>query len=192
MDSILSEVVKRLDYNSELALTSTISEAIRRVRVFSYGSNMNEEDFKKEMKKHGYELGLEGVEKRTLSGYIRVLNNKSTSHGIAFSIHRHKTGHVEGICHDIPIEALGAFLSKEGLFSWRPSYRLIKVEVKQESKPVLSLEGLRQTTIKDLDYGQKKKALKYVRATIDGAKRRGVKVSYLKRLEKQLCIDKSK
>src|SRR3972149_4724378 len=104
------------------------------------------------------------TEKRTLFGYRRYLDNKSKSHGIAFSIHCYKSGHAEGICHDIPMEALGAFLSKEGLFSWRPSYRLIKVEVKQEPKPVLSLEGLKQTTVKDLDSDQKKMALKYVLA----------------------------
>lgn len=191
MNNLLSEVVKRLDRKSELALTATISETVGKIRVFSYGSNMNEEDFKKEMERHGYELGLKRTEKRILHGYRRVLDNKSRSHGIAFSIHRYKSGHVEGICHDIPIEALGAFLSKEGLFSWRPNYRLIKVKVEQESKSVLSLEGLKRTTIRKLN-DNKKKALKYVRTTIKGAKRWGVNVSYMKRLEKQLSSGKSR
>jgi hypothetical protein len=191
MNNRLSEVVKRLDRDSELVLTGTISETVGKIRVFSYGSNMNEEDFKKEMKQRCYELCLEGTEKRTLFGYRRTLNNKSGSHGIAFSIHHYRSGYVEGICHDIPIEALGAFLSKEGLFSWRPNYRLIKVKVEQEPKPVLSLEGLKRTSIRKLDDNQRKKALKYVRTTIIGAERWEVSVSYLKRLEKQLSSGKS-
>jgi cation transport regulator ChaC len=192
MDSILSEVVKRLDRDSELVLTDTISEAVGKIRVFSYGSNMNEEEFKKEMKRHGYELGLKRAKKRTLSGYRRSLDNESGSHGIAFSIHRYESGHVEGICHDIPIEALGAFLSKEGLFSWRPNYKLIKVKVEQEPKGILSLVGLKRTTIRELTDNDKEKALKYVQATILGAKRWKVNDSYMKRLKKQLSSDKSR
>ena len=192
MNDILSEVVKRLDRDSELVLTGTISEIVGKIRIFSYGSDMNEENFKKEMEKHGYELGLKGTEKRTLSGYRRALDNKSGSHGIAFSIHRYKSGHVDGICHDILIEALGAFLSKEGLFSWRPNYRLIKVKVEQEPKPVLSLEGLKRTSIRKLSDNQRKKALKYVGTTIIGAKRWGVNVFHMKRLEKQLSSGRLK
>jgi hypothetical protein len=186
MESSLTNIIERLDQNPRIALSGFTSEKIQKVRFFSYGSNLNEDDFREEMKNKGYECGLINVDKRTLQGYRRFLNNESTSHGLAFSIHYYKSGSTQGICHDIPIEALDAFLEKEGLYSHQPKYKLITLRLSQESKPVLSLEGIRRTSTSRIDDGQKKKVVKYIDTTIKGATSWKIDTRYLERLKRKM------
>lgn len=83
------------------------------MRFFSYGSNMNEEKFREDTKKHGFEFGLENVKRATLQGYKRILGNKSSNHGLAFTICPSEKEQTEGICHDIPLQGSKSFLAKE-------------------------------------------------------------------------------
>jgi hypothetical protein len=183
MSKILFDTVKRLDVVSGTVLADFISERMDAIRFFSYGSNMNEKDFESEMKKQGYKLSLEKAEKRVLLGYRRALDNKSTTHGLACSIHRHKLHRVEGICHDVPIKAIGAFASKEGLFNWRPKYKLIKVKVEREQEPVLSLEGLSKWSWEKVGDLKKQKVLEYVKTSLEGARIWKADIEYFERLK---------
>lgn len=85
------------------------------LRFFSYGSNVNEVKFLEDTRRMGYGFGLGNAQKRVLEDYWRILGNSSKNHGLAFTIRAHEGGHVEGICHDIPIKGLRSFLKKEGV-----------------------------------------------------------------------------
>ena len=173
MNTPLEQILKKLNACSKSALLEYAMEYVQdkvNFRFFSYGSNMNEEKFRKDMKKAGKEIGLINVSKRKLSGFKRTLSNKSKRHGIAFSIYRSIGAEVEGICHDIPIEALEAFLKKEGLLQRIPSYKLIMVSVADEDEPILTLLGLKPVLLEQLSRGDRKKAMSYLNECIKGAK----------------------
>lgn len=118
------------------------------------------------------------AEKRVLEGFNRQLSNKSIKHGRAFSICCSVSSRVEGICHNIHVSVLPAFLKKEGLQSpsGKPSYKLIKVRVLGEEQKVFTLLGLKPKPPEEV--GKKaRNALGYVKQSIEGAKKFGVEHS---------------
>jgi len=170
MENRLREIFGKMAMDSRSVLLDYIADKIESFRFFSYGSNMNEEKFREDMKEAGKEIGLINDKKRKLSGFKRTLSNKSRYHGIAFSICGSASAEVEGICHDIPTDALKAFLKKEGLLQKIPSYKLIMVSVADEDEPILTLLGLKPTLLEQLSPGDRKKALSYLNESIKGAK----------------------
>jgi hypothetical protein len=197
MNRIVESILLRMAQCSSIFLQDYISKfypnEVSSLRFFSYGSNMNEEKFRKDTKKHGFEFGLENVQKTTLQGYKRILGNKSKNHGLAFTICPFRKEQTEGICHDIPIQGLESFLKKEGLLSDEPSYELIMVSVHNEDKPVLTLKGLKPFSIDKLNRKDKLNAYCYVCETIEGAKKWQVDYSDMStiknRLKKELSTD---
>lgn len=113
---------------------------------------MNEEKFREDTKGKCHEFGLIEPEKRILQNYERKLGNKSITQGLAFTIEHANGKSVEGICHNVPVGGLGAFLRKEGVISDKndPSYKLIMVSIEGESRPVLTLEGLKHSSLNEL------------------------------------------
>ena len=169
--------------DSKSALIEYLADRVERVRFFSYGSNMNKEKFKEDMenaarklklklsKKDKRKLELEKPEKRVLINFKRELSNESKQHGRAFSICCSLGCEVQGICHDVSVSVLPAFLKKEGLLSskGKPSYKLIKVYVSGEVQEVLTLLGLKPKPIEYLKQEKIQAALKYVNDSIKGA-----------------------
>lgn len=170
MENRLREIFGKMAMDSRSVLLDYIADKIESFRFFSYGSNMNEEKFREDMKEAGKEIGLINPKKRNLLGFKRTLSNKSRHHGIAFSICGSASAQVEGICHDIPTDALKAFLKKEGLLQKIPSYKFIMVSVADEDEPILTLLGLKPTLLEQLSLGDRKKALSYLNESIKGAK----------------------
>jgi len=154
---------------------------------------MNEEKFRDDTQKHGFEFGLENSKKTTLQGYKRILGNKSRKHGLAFTICLSEKEQTEGICHDIPMQGLKSFLEKEGLLSNEPSYELVTVSIHGEDQPVLTLKGLKPLSIDKLNRKDKLKVYWYICKTIEGAKKWKVDYSDMSaiknRLEKELSND---
>jgi hypothetical protein len=124
--------IEKLADDSRAVLIEYLAEHTQYVRFFSYGSNMNEKKFYTDMKENAGKLGLklskedeskleldEFAEKRVLENFSRHLSNTSINHGRAFSICCSVGSKVEGICHNIHVSVLPAFLKKEGLFSKR-------------------------------------------------------------------------
>lgn len=175
-----------LEYTSKSS-----SDKVTNLRFFSYGSNMNEGKFRRDTKKSGYEFGLENVRTAVLRDYERVLGNRSKYYGCAFTICPSEGEQVEGICHDVPIEGLEAFLTKEGVLLDEPSYELMIVTISTENNPVLTLKGLKPASLKELDCRGKLRAFHYVNVTIEGAERWEVDCSDFVKirdwLEKELC-----
>jgi len=168
--------VALLDYI--LTVGITIDDGF--IVFFSYGSNMNEEDFEKEMREAKRTLNstldesrlkLIKPRKRVLEGFKRTLGNRSIYHGAAFSICPDANSRVEGICHDIYISSLPVFLKKEAMLSKNPNYRIIKTEVKDENQSVLTLLGVKPKRLMDIEEKDRPKALDYVKKSIDGAER---------------------
>lgn len=195
MNEKLEPVLKRMDQQSSMVIWEYFSKFIpngaTNIRFFSYGSNMNEGKFREDTREKGHEFGLIKAEKRVLQGYKRDLGNSSVRHGLAFTILLSKRDQIDGICHDVPIEGLEAFLSKEGVLSKKPSYELLKVSIEGENYLVLTLKGLRPSKIKELDWEKKLKTFCYVRATLEGTKRWNINdediLEIKERLEKELC-----
>jgi hypothetical protein len=78
---------------------------------------------------------------------------------------------VEGICHDVPTESLEDFLRKEGVLERNnPSYRLIKVSIPNEKEPVLTLCGLKPTSVERLSLDKARETLDYLEKSITGAR----------------------
>lgn len=195
MNEKLEKIVKKMSRHSsnilrEYFLKFVPNEATS-LRFFSYGSNMNEKKFRKDTKKAGYEFGLRNVERRVLQGYKRFLGNDSVKHGLAFTIAPSEIEQLEGICHDVPIKGLKAFLKKEGVLLDEPSYALVIVSVSDEANPVLTLRGLKRSSIANLDFRRKLQAFCYVSLSIEGAERWKVEHSDMtevkSQLEKELC-----
>lgn len=171
LQSVLSKMEKRSG--------KVLSDHIRNygsVRFFSYGSNLNDEDFTERMieaaKDHELRLKrkeacLQNAKKCTLNDYKRSLKNKSGTHGAAYTIHQNGKHKIEGICHDITSVALEPFLWKEGVLSTRliaeRKYKLVEEKVVEEKEPVLILIGLKSVHAKNLDSENLQKALKYVK-----------------------------
>jgi len=136
MSDNLKSVFSKIAQCSGIALKEYIDKfcpgGISTLRFFSYGSNMNEEKFKEDTRQAGFEFGLVNVKKATLQGYKRILGNRSKRHGLAFTICLSENDMTEGICHDIPIAGLEAFLKKEGVLLDEPSYELLIVRVLEE------------------------------------------------------------
>ena len=191
----MEPILKKMAQCSAIVLHEYISKfmlnEIAELRFFSYGSNMNEGKFREDTRRNGYEFRLEKVKNGILKGYKRILGNDSINHGLAFTICPSKKEQVEGICHDVPIKGLNSFLKKEGLLSDKPSYELIMVSILNEDHPVLTLKGLKPSSIEKLDCKRKLKAFCYVSMTIEGAKRWNINCSDMvemkDRLERELC-----
>ena len=156
MSSKLFESFGTLAKDSKSILIEYLTDRVGHVRFFSYGSNMNKKKFKDDMEEATKKLKLklsekgktkleldEFSEKRVLVNFKRELSNESARHSRAFSIHFSLGSKVEGICHDVHVSVLPAFLKKEGLLSSKPSYKLIKVCVSGEDQEVLTLIGLK-------------------------------------------------
>lgn len=173
MSGLLDQILKKLDEASKGALLKYATEHQDEVnfKFFSYGSNMNEEKFKDDMREKNAELFLTNPKRAVLQGYKRSLGNKSKRHGLAFTICASEDGNVEGICHDIPLDCLSAFLKKEGVLSKAPSYEIISVSVSSQNLPVLTLKGLKSSYIENCSCEDKLRALFYVCKSIEGAKR---------------------
>lgn len=188
MQKKLKPILKKTAQHSSMVLLEYISESMPNgaisLRFFSYGSNMNEEKVREDTRKKGYEFGLENAERRILEGYKRVLGNISANHGLAFTICPSEERKVEGICHDVPIEGIKAFLRKEGVLSIDPSYELIMVSVPGEDHPVLTLRGLKPSSFENLVGKLKLKAFCYMCLTIEGAKRWNVDYSDILEVKK--------
>jgi len=181
MNDNLVESLKKLKDDSKSTLIEYLAEHTEYVRFFSYGSNMNREKFHNDMKKRADELGLKlsekeknnleldnFAEKRVLLHFKRELSNKSERHGRAYSIAFSLNSKVEGICHNVHVSVLPAFLKKEGLRSPDPSYEIIKVCVSGENQEVLTLIGLKPEPLEKV--GNKiQNALEYVKKSIYGA-----------------------
>lgn len=175
MNKKLELVFKKMTQRSNTVLRDYFVELMpngtTNLRFFSYGSNMNEGKFREDTRKAGFEFDLKKAEKRVLQGYKRILGNKSVNHGLAFTILPSEGERVEGVCHNVPIEGLKAFLKKEAVLSDSPSYELITVSVSEEDHPVLTLKGLKLSSPEKLDCEDKLKAFRYVSISIEGAKR---------------------
>lgn len=156
-------------------------------RFFSYGSNMNEGKFIEDTRKNGQEFGLLNVKKVVLEDYKRILGNRSKNHGLAFTICNYYKGQVEGICHDIPELGLKAFLKKEGVLLQEPKYELLLVRITDEKYPVLTLKGLKPSSLGDLTCKEKLNVYCYLKASVNGAKRWKVNCSDM--LELQTVIE---
>ena len=174
--------LEMLAKDSESTLIEYLADRVERVRFFSYGSNMNKKKFKDDMKEAADNLELklsekdknkleldEFSEKRVLLHFKRELSNESEQHGRAFSICCSLGSEVEGICHDVHVSVLPAFLKKEGLLSSKSSYKVIKVCVSSEVQEVLTLLGLKPKPIEYLKQEKIQAALKYVNDSIKGA-----------------------
>jgi len=201
MSAKLIESLEKLTNESRMALFAHLAECVEHVRFFSYGSNMNKRKFKRDMEKAACELNLDlseedrknleldkSSEKRILEDFKRELSNDSKRHGLAFSICCSSGSKVEGICHNIHVSVLPAFLRKEGLLpsDGIPSYRIIRVRISDESQGVLTLIGLKPKTIRDLKQEKICKALTYVDESIEGAKCFDVEYSDMKRFKSLL------
>jgi len=184
MSNKLVENVEKLAEDSKSTLIEYLADRIENVRFFSYGSNMNKEKFKKDMEEAKKKLGLKlseknktkleldkFSEKRVLLHFKRELSNESVRHGLAFSIRLSLGSKVEGICHDVHVSVLPAFLKKEGLLPAKgnPSYKLVKVCVSDEGQEVLTLLGLEPKLIENLKQEKTQAALKYVNDSMKGA-----------------------
>jgi len=179
----LARSLFKLPVDSQLVLLSYLENKIEHFRFFSYGSNMNKEKFANDMQISATNLGLSissknkskleldpQAVKRTLLDFRRELSNESQK-GRAFSIYPSENEKVEGICHDVDIFVLPAFLKKEGLLNRnQPSYKLITVHVLEEEQEVLTLIGLKPRPIKYLKGCQISRTLDYVSQSIKGAK----------------------
>jgi len=176
--------LKKMAPDSRSVLEDCIWEKAKSLRFFSYGSNMNEKKFKRDMKG---KAGLINKTTATLSGFKRTLSNKSELHGAAFSIRCSPSDEVEGICHDIPIELLEDFLKKEGVLKGdASSYRLVKVSILNENEPILTLCGLKPVSLDKLSLKKTKRALNYVKESIQGAECCDAKHSDMKEMKKKL------
>lgn len=175
---------EKLTPDARSILEENMSEKAKSVRIFSYGSNMNENKFRGDMKS---KIGLINKTKATLNDFKRTLNNDSERHGVAFSICSSPGSKVEGICHDIPIELLEDFLRKEGVLKMdNPSYRLIKVSIPNQCEPILTLLGLKPISLNALRLRKAKLALKYVKESIEGAEFCNVEHSDMVEMKKKL------
>ena len=148
------------------------------LRFFSYGSNLNEPDFKKKMLAIADDLevslkpseaGLVHKNICTLNGFKRFLKNKSSNHGAAYTINPRKNHSVSGVCHDITADALHPFMAKEALTIQSPNYKVIEINVEGETNPVLTLVGNNSINLKELPKDDKLKALEYLKICIQGA-----------------------
>lgn len=195
MSCDLKSVLEKISECSRIALHYYIakfsSAEVDDFRFFSYGSNMNEGKFREDTRESGYEFGLREAEKRTLSGYKRILGNKSKNHGLAFTICPSEKDQVQGICHNVPLNGLASFLKKEGVLLEEPTYELIVVPISGENHPVLTLKGLKPSKLEKLDCEERLKAYCYVKSSIIGAERWNVDCEHMmkvkNRLEKELC-----
>lgn len=177
-------LLKKMEPDSRAILEEYIWEKAKSVRFFSYGSNMNEKKFKRDMKG---KIGLVNKTTATLAGFKRTLSNKSEKHGAAFSICCSSGDAVEGICHDIPIELLEDFLKKEGVLKGdASSYRLIKVSIPYQNEPILTLCGLKPVSLDELSVKEAKRTLNYVKESIQGAKCCDAEHSDMIEMEKKL------
>lgn len=162
------EFLKKMAPDSRSALEECIREKAQSIRFFSYGSNMNEKKFKRDMKG---KIGLANKTPATLAGFKRTLSNKSEKHGVAFSIQCSPCDKVEGICHDVPIELLEDFLKKEGVLKRdAPRYKIVKISIPNQDEPILMLCGLKPVSLDELSLGKAKRALNYVKESIKGAR----------------------
>ena len=154
------------------------------IRFFSYGSNLNEADFIKRMKLMASEVdrvlnddeaGLLNKKKCILAEGKRSLKNDSFTHGAAYTVHRNKNRIVEGVCHDITINALLPFLKKEALLPTKvKKYQIKERKVIGEEQPILILLGKKSTALNKLSDEYMQKALKYLETCISGAKQNDI------------------
>lgn len=201
MNNKLSESLEILAKDSKLTLIEYLANRAEYVRFFSYGGNMNKEKFKADMEKAANDLKLKlsknertrleldkFSKKRILVNFKRGLSNESEQHGLAFSICSSLNSKVGGICHNVHVSALPAFLKKEGLLSSKgtPSYKLIKIHVLGEDQEVLTLLGLKPKSLKDLAQQKILNALEYVNKSITGAEEFHVGCSDMVRVKKML------
>src|SRR3990170_8810180 len=115
-----SRFLRKLSPDAKFALIDYLGNRVRNVRFFSYGSNMNKNKFKEDMKQAAKKLKLPlkdesklcldpSTIKRELLHFRRELSNESLR-GRAFSIYPSMNDKVEGICHNIDFSVLPAFL----------------------------------------------------------------------------------
>jgi len=199
MSSKLVENIENMAPDSKATLIEHLADRVEYVRFFSYGSNMNKKKFKDDMKEKARKIKLKLSKKdktkleldklatrRVLLNFNRELSNESQQHGRAFSICLSLGSRVEGICHDIHVSVLPAFLKKEGLLLSEPSYKIIKVCVSGEDQEVLTLLGLKPKPIEKLDLTEIQNALKYIEQSVEGAKDFGVEHSDMIKVKKSL------
>lgn len=194
MKEKICATLERLSADSRAVLFDYIKEHVS-FRFFSYGSNMNESKFLNDTKRCNHKFGLKNISVGILKDYERVLGNSSRLHGLAFTIVPAEGKEVQGICHDVPIEGLEAFLRKEGVLCGRtrkPAYEIISVTVSGENQPVLTLIGLKPSNMDNLETCEQKLRLyHYLSATIEGAENWDVDSSEISKmrddLEKDVC-----
>jgi len=207
MSDKLFESLETLAKDSKLTLMEYLANRAEYVRFFSYGSNMNKEKFKADMEKAEKDLKLKLSKnekakleldklskKRVLVNFKRGLSNESEQYGLAFSICFSLNSRVGGICHNVHVSVLPAFLKKEGLHSSKgtPSYKLITVRVSGENQKVLTLLGLKPKSPIDLARQKILDALEYVNKSIAGAEEFHVGCSDMVRVKKILDEMKNK
>ena len=186
------DALRNMSECSRVALNQYLSfskskEGIK-FRFFSYGSNMNEGKFIEDV---NHKFGLLKAKKSILSGYKRILGNKSKNHGLAFTICQCEGAKVEGICHDVPKSGLISFLRKEGVLLEEPKYELLVVKISDEETPVLTLKGLKPLALASLTRKQKLNAYCYLKASVIGAKKWKVNhrdmLELLAQIENEMC-----
>lgn len=184
-----TEILKQMGEKSRKVLVHYIDK-FGKIRFFSYGSNMNEKDFRTKMLNRAKELqkplsyeeaSLVNHNKCTLEFYKRSLKNDSLQNGAAYTIHSNRRRKLEGICHDISINALHPFLKKEGMLSENEpdsrKYEIFEKQVSEEKCPVLVIIGNKTVHLKRLHDDRLRQAHKYVKdICIPGAKE--MKVDY--------------
>jgi len=144
---------------------------------FSYGSNLSEIDFRNRMKDRGYELGHLNPIRAKLDGWRRELANAS-KHGLAYTIVRGTSSTVEGLLHEVPVEALPAFLRKEGVLD--PGYRvrsdatrsydIIKIVTSEPNQEALTLFGRCPKPLDQVTHNMLQQLKTYVEVSLEGAK----------------------
>ncbi len=83
---------------------------------FSYGSNLCRADFERKMIMRRSSLSLLRARRASLTGWMRRLDNESSTRGLAYSIGPGpSTSTLEGIVHDVPVDSLLDFLQSEGI-----------------------------------------------------------------------------
>jgi len=157
-------------------------------RWFSYGSNLNPWYFEEKMRERGSPLRLEAVKKGIVMGFGRVLDNRSSTHGLAYAIHP-GSGSVHGITHEVPSDQLPFFLRMEGVLdddfhvSNRRRYEVIEVDVHADpgspnsTGTAFSLRG--DSTCEGSERENRARehyveADKYVRAALSGAQTQAI------------------
>jgi gamma-glutamylcyclotransferase (GGCT)/AIG2-like uncharacterized protein YtfP len=158
------------------------------VHYFAYGSNMNQEDFKRRCaSKSHINLTAKKPIPCTLNNYLLTFNYYSTTrNGGAANIEKAGGGRVEGVLYDISEKDLHAIDAKEGYYgpnNQRNFYDRIEVSVMPagSTKPVTAVTYIANQKMVKTSFQPPTKD--YLQVIIKGAKDRNLPTTWLRKLE---------